>query len=209
MGYERVAVDINGITISIETGKMAKQANGASVVRIGNTMVLCTACGGSESEEGDFFPRTVEYIAKTYAAGRIPGGFVKREGKPSEKEILAARLIDRPIRPLFPHFYRNEVQVICTVISADETFDADVISITGASCALCLSDLPFYEPVAGVRVGMVEGKLKVFPSLEETENGQLDLVVAGTEDSIMMVEGGAFEISEETLIEALLLAHKE
>ncbi len=209
MTTHTVEADINGIKLSIETGRMAKQANGAAVARIGDTMVLATACSGAENTEDDFFPLTVEFLEKTYAAGRIPGGFVKREGRPSEKEILAARLIDRPIRPLFPHFYRNEVQVICTVISADETFDADVLGITAASCALCLSDMPFSDPVAGVRIGMVNGELKVFPSLSETETGALDMVVAGTENSIMMVEGGAFEISEEKLIEALLLAHKE
>jgi len=209
MSCHVVETDINGVKVSIETGRMAKQANGAAIARIGDTMVLATACNGQDSAEGDFFPLTVEYIAKTYAAGRIPGGFVKREGRPSEKEILAARLVDRPIRPLFPHFYRNEVQLICTVISADETYDSDVLAITAASCALCLSDMPFCDPVAGVRIGMVDGALKVFPSLEETETGALDMVVAGTESSIMMVEGGAFELSEDKLIEALLLAHEE
>lgn len=209
MSCHVVETDINGVKVSIETGRMAKQANGAAIARIGDTMVLVTACNGQDSTDGDFFPLTVEYIAKTYAAGRIPGGFVKREGRPSEKEILAARLVDRPIRPLFPHFYRNEVQVICTVISADETYDSDVLAITAASCALCLSDMPFKDPVAGVRIGMVDGVLKVFPSLEETETGALDMVVAGTESSIMMVEGGAYELSEEKLVEALLLAHEE
>ena len=209
MTCQTVEADISGIKVSIETGRMAKQANGASVVRIGDTMVLATACNGTENSDSDFFPLTVEFIAKTYAAGRIPGGFVKREGRPSEKEVLAARLVDRPIRPLFPHSYRNEVQVICTVISADVTFDADVLGITAASCALCLSDMPFSDPVAGVRIGMANGALKVFPSLEETESGALDMLVAGTESSIMMVEGGAFEIGEEKLVEALLLAHQE
>ncbi|MBN1575430.1 MAG: polyribonucleotide nucleotidyltransferase [Chitinispirillaceae bacterium] len=209
MTCHTVEIDISGTKISLETGRMAKQANGAAVARIGDTMVLATACNGTESSERDFFPLTVEFIAKTYAAGRIPGGFIKREGRPSEKEIIGARLVDRPIRPLFPDFYRNEVQVICTVVSADETYDADVMAINAASCALCLSDMPFSDPVAGVRIGMVNGELKVFPSLEETEAGALDIVVAGTESSIMMVEGGAFEISEEKLIEALLLAHQE
>jgi polyribonucleotide nucleotidyltransferase len=157
----------------------------------------------------DFFPLTVEYIEKTYAAGKIPGGFIKREGRPSEKEILAARLVDRPIRPLFPDDYRNEVQVICTVISADDVYNADIMAITAASTALCLSDMPFPEPVAAVRIGLIDGKLKIFPSLAETETGHLDLVVAGTESSIMMVEGGAWEIGEETIAEALLVAHEE
>jgi polyribonucleotide nucleotidyltransferase len=171
-------------------------------------MVLATACSGAESES-DFFPLSVDYVEKTYAAGKIPGGFIKREGRPSEKEILSARLVDRPIRPLFPKQYRNEVQIICTVISADDIYDADVMAITAASCALSISDIPFKEPVAGVRVGMVNGNLKVFPSLAETETGSLDMVVAGTEDSIMMVEGGASELPEEKLIEALALAHQE
>ena len=208
MTCRTVETEVNGIKISIETGRMAKQANGAAIARIGDTMLLATACSGPDNPDSSFFPLTVEYIAKTYAAGRIPGGFVKREGRPSEKEVLAARLVDRPIRPLFPHFYRNEVQVICTVISADETYDADVLAITAASCALCLSDMPFAEPVAGVRVGMVDGEPKIFPSLEETEAGTLDMIVAGTDSSIMMVEGGAYELTEEKLLEALLLAHE-
>lgn len=207
MTCHTVETDINGIKISLETGRMAKQANGSAIARFGDTMVLATACNGSDNPSSDFFPLTVEYIAKTYAAGRIPGGFVKREGRPSEKEILSARLIDRPIRPLFPDHYRAEVQLICTVISADDIHDSDVMAITAASCALCLSDMPFMEPVAGVRIGMVDGELKAFPSLAETESGALDLVVAGTESSIMMVEGGAFELSEEKLLEALRLAH--
>ena len=201
--------EVSGVQVSLETGRIARQAGGAVIARIGDTMVLATACNGSESENADFFPLSIEYIEKTYAAGKIPGGFIKREGRPSEKEILAARLVDRPIRPLFPKGYRNEVQVVCTVISADDIYDADVMAITAASCALCISDMPFREPVAAVRVGMVDGNFKVFPSLAETETGQLDLVVAGTENSIMMVEGGASEISEEKLIEALLLAHEE
>ncbi len=209
MTFHNIETEINGIKVSLETGRMAKQANGSAIARIGDTMVLATVCNGNENPDAGFFPLTVEYIAKTYAAGRIPGGFVKREGRPSEKEILAARLVDRPVRPLFPSGYRSEVQIICTVISADDTYDADVMAITAASCALCLSDLPFNEPVAGVRIGMVDGQLKVFPSLEETEAGLLDMVVAGTENSIMMVEGGAFELSEDKLLEALLLAHEE
>jgi len=201
--------EVADVKISIETGRIAKQAAGSTIARIGDTMILATACAGSESESGDFFPLSVEYVEKTYAAGKIPGGFIKREGKPSEKEILSARIVDRPIRPLFPKGYKREIQIVCTVISADDIHDADVLAITAASCALCLSDLPFKEPVAGVRIGMIDGKLKVFPTLAETEAGQLDMVVAGTESSIMMVEGGASELPEETLIEALLLAHEE
>lgn len=204
-----VETDIGGNKVSLETGRMARQANGAVIARIGDTMVLATACSGSENKDSDFFPLSVEYIAKTYASGRIPGGFIKREGRPSEKEILTARLIDRPIRPLFPKSYRNEVQIVCTVISADETFDADVLAINAASTALCISNMPFCEPVAGVRVGLVDGAFKAFPSLSETEAGALDLVIAGTESSIMMVEGGCYELSEEKIVEALLFAHEE
>jgi polyribonucleotide nucleotidyltransferase len=176
---------------------------------MGDTMVLVTACSGIEMTESDFFPLSVEYIEKTYAAGKIPGGYIKREGRPSEKEILSARLVDRPVRPLFPDGYRKEVQIVCTVISADEKHDADVLAITAASTALCLSDMPFKNPVAAVRVGLVDGQLKIFPTLAETESGELDMVVAGTEESIMMVEGGALELSEDKLLEAILLAHTE
>lgn len=209
MTCHTVETDIKGKKVSLETGRMAKQANGAVVARIGDTMVLASACNGKENPDADFFPLTVEYIAKTYAAGRIPGGFIKREGRPSEKEVLSARLVDRPIRPLFPDGYRTEVQIICTVISADEEYDSDVMAITAASCALCLSDMPFTEPVAAVRIGRIEDEFKVFPTLVETESGTLDMVVAGTENSIMMVEGGAFELTEEQLLEALLFAHEE
>ncbi len=207
MAYVQAESTVNGIPVSIETGRIAKQAGGSAVARIGDTMVLATACSGTPREGIDFFPLTVEFIAKTYAAGKIPGGFFKREGKPSSKEVLSARQIDRPIRPLFPEGYNDEVQVIATVISADDVYDADVMAVTAASTALCLSDMPFNEPVAAVRIGMVEGELKVFPNLEETESGLLDLVVAGTEHSIMMVEGGAFEISEEQLVDAIMMAH--
>lgn len=201
--------EVAGIKVSVETGRIARQANGSAIARIGDTMVLATACSGSDSDDADFFPLSVDYIEKTYAAGKIPGGFVKREGRPSEKEILAARIVDRPIRPLFPKGFRTEVQIVCTVISADDRYDADIIAITAASCALCLSDLPFKEPVAGVRIGMIDGQFKVFPQLAETETGSLDMVVAGTESSIMMVEGGASELSEDQMVEALMLAHEE
>lgn len=199
--------EISDIKVSLETGRIARQADGSVIARIGDTMVLATVCSGAEADS-DFFPLTVEYVEKTYAAGKIPGGFVKREGKPSEKEVLSARIVDRPIRPLFPKGYNTEVQIVCTVISADDNYDADVLAVTAASSALCISDLPFKEPVACVRIGMIDNNLKVFPSLAETEAGALDLVVAGTEDSIMMVEGGASELSEEKMIEALLLAHE-
>ena len=208
MGIQTVEAELEGIKISIETGRIARQAGGSVVIRIGDTMLLTTACSGSPREGIDFFPLTIEFIAKTYAAGKIPGGFFKREGKPSESEVLSARLVDRPIRPLFPVGYNNEVQIINTVISADEKFNADVMAINSASCALGLSDIPFLELIAGVRIGMVDNKLKVFPTIEETESGGFDLIVAGTEQSIMMVEGGAYEVAEEKVIEAIVFAHE-
>jgi len=209
MGYETVETEVSGLKVSIETGRMAKQANGSAIVRLGDSMVLVTACCAPSESDSDFFPLSVEYIEKTYAAGKIPGGYIKREGRPSEKEILSARIVDRPIRPLFPDGYRREVQIVCTVISADEKYDTDVLAVTAASTALCLSDMPFTEPVAAVRVGMADGKLKIFPTYAETESGELDMVVAGTAESIMMVEGGAMELSEDVLLDAILLAHAE
>lgn len=208
MSIQTVEAELDGIKIGIETGRIARQAGGSVVVRIGDTMILTTACSGQPREGIDFFPLTIEFIAKTYAAGKIPGGFFKREGRPSESEVLSARVVDRPIRPLFPEGYNNEVQIINTVISADEKFNADVMAINSASCALGLSDIPFLELIAGVRIGMVDEKLKVFPTIEETESGGFDLVVAGTEQSIMMVEGGAHEIAEEKVIEAIVFAHE-
>jgi polyribonucleotide nucleotidyltransferase len=209
MAYHKIEDTIGGVSVSLETGRIAKQANGAVIARIGDTMVLATACSGNIIENTDFFPLTVEYIAKNYAAGKIPGGYFKREGKPSEKEVLSARLVDRPLRPLFPKGLRTEIQIIASVISADETYDADVMAITGASCALCLSDIPFAEPVAAVRVGMVDGTLKVFPTLAEIETARLDLIVAGSETSIVMVEGNAGEVSEDVIVDAIGLAHEE
>lgn len=209
MAHIQTETEIAGVKFSLETGKLAKQASGSVVARMGDTMVLVTACHGRENPDSDFFPLSVEYVEKAYAAGKIPGGFIKREGKPSEKEVLAARIVDRPIRPLFPDGYNTEVQIVCTVISADDMYSADILAVTAASCALSLSDMPFKEPIAGVKIGMIDGQFKVFPSLAETENGELDMVVAGTESSIMMVEGGACELSEEQLLEALTLAHSE
>lgn len=208
MGHKIVEAEINGINISIETGKIAKQTAGSAIVRIGDTMLLTTACCGKAKDDIDFFPLTVEYIAKTYAAGKIPGGFFKREGKPSEDEILSARLVDRPIRPLFPENYFSEVQLVNTVISADEKYSADVMAITASSVALCISKMPFTTPVAGVRIGLIDGKFKVFPTFEEQTQSEIDLVVAGTEDSIMMVEGGAHEVKESVLVEAIMTAHE-
>ncbi len=209
MSYQKVDAIIGNVNVSLETGRLAKQAGGAAVARIGDTMVLSTACAGNELPNSDFFPLTVEFIAKTYAAGKIPGGYFRREGKPTEKEVLCARMIDRPVRPLFPKAYKNELQIINTVISADDTYDPDAMAITAASCALCLSDIPFLMPIAAVRVGSYDGKLKVFPTLAETEAGALSLIVAGSEDSIVMVEGNASEVKEDLIVDAIMLAHAE
>jgi polyribonucleotide nucleotidyltransferase len=196
--------------LSVETGRIAKQAHGSVVVRYGDTMVLVAAIGASSPREGiDFFPLTVEYREHNYAAGRIPGNYFRREGRPGEKEILTARMIDRPCRPLFTEGYRNETQVIASVISADDENDPDVLAITGASLALYLSDIPFPNPIAGVRVGLVDGRYLINPTYDEVRESRLNLVVAGTEEAIVMVEAGAKEVSEEIMVEALMLAHKE
>ena len=196
--------------LTVETGRVAKQADGAVIIRYGDTMVLVAAVGAREPREGiDFFPLTVEYREHNYAAGRIPGNYFRREGRPTEKEILTSRLIDRPCRPLFAEGYRNETQVAASVISADPENDPDVIAITGASCALYFSDIPFHNPIAGVRVGLLDGRYVINPTYEEIRHSRLNLVVAGTEEAIVMVEAGAKEVSEEIMIEALMLAHKE
>ncbi|MFL6283866.1 MAG: polyribonucleotide nucleotidyltransferase [Pyrinomonadaceae bacterium] len=196
--------------LSVETGRIAKQAHGSVVVRYGDTMVLVAAIGAGAPREGiDFFPLTVEYREHNYAAGRIPGNYFRREGRPGEKEILTARMIDRPCRPLFTEGYRNETQVIASVISADDENDPDVLAITGASLALYLSDIPFPNPIAGVRVGLVDGRYLINPTYDEVRESRLNLVVAGTEEAIVMVEAGAKEVSEEIMVEALMLAHKE
>jgi len=194
----------------IETGHIAKQANGAAMVRFGETVVLVAACQATKAREGiDFFPLTVDYREMTSAAGKYPGGFIKREGRPSEKEILTCRLIDRPMRPLFPDNYFNEVQVMASVLSADDKNDPDILAINAASAALVLSDIPFACPVGAVRIGLVEGDFIVNPTYDDREEAVLDLIVAATEEAIVMVEGGAKNIGEEKLLEALGLAHKE
>ena len=178
--------------LSVETGRVAKQAHGSVIVRYGDTMVLVAAVGAEKPREGiDFFPLTVEYREHNYAAGRIPGNYFRREGRPGEKEILTARMIDRPCRPLFTEGYRNETQVIASVISADDENDPDVLAITGASLALYLSDIPFPNPIAGVRVGLVDGRYLINPTYDEVRESRLNLVVAGTEEAIVMVEAGA------------------
>jgi polyribonucleotide nucleotidyltransferase len=206
-----VSLTVGNQEISFETGKLAKQADGAVVVRSGETMVLATAQGRMETREGaDFFPLTVDVEERMYAAGKIPGGFFKREGRPTERAILTARMIDRPIRPLWPKGFRNEVQVICTVLSADLVTPHDILCINGASAALMISPLPFAGPVGAVRMGKIDGKLVVNPTLQETEEeSTLDLIVVGTPDGLTMVEAGAEEIPEDELLEALELAHQE
>ncbi|MCZ7543394.1 MAG: polyribonucleotide nucleotidyltransferase, partial [Anaerolineae bacterium] len=195
--------------IRIETGKLAGQAGGAVVVRIGDTMILATATMSRLPREGiDFFPLTVDYEERLYAAGRIPGSFFRREGRPSEKAILIARVTDRPLRPLFDESLRHEVQIIITALSHDQEHEVDVEAIIGSSAALMISDVPWNGPVGAVRVGLIEGKLRVNPTIPEMEDSLLDLRVAGTRDAIIMVECGAHEVSEDTLVEALDLAHQ-
>src|SRR5213595_4296648 len=204
-----VQTDINGVPFSIETGKVARQADGAVVVRYGGTMVLATCVAAKAGKEAqDFFPLAVEYRERMYAGGRIPGGYFRREGAPSKKETLTSRLIDRPIRPLFPDGFRNEVQVICLVISGDQENDPDVLAINGASAALCLSGIPFDGPVGAVRVGQIDGSFVVNPTTEQRNVSTLELVIAGTEDAVLMVEAGAKEVPEETMLEAIAFGHE-
>ncbi len=203
-------VEIGGKILSIETGRYARQANGAVMVRYGDTMVLVSAVAETEAKEDrGFFPLQVEYRERTSAAGKIPGGFFKREARPTEKEILTARLIDRPIRPLFPKDFQNETQIISFVLSYDGENDPDVLGAIGASAALTISDIPFDGPMAEVRVGRIDGKYVVNPSHAEIDNSDMELIVAGTEDSIMMVEGESNEVSEEELLDALKFAESE
>ena len=208
--YLKESIKLGDGELTVETGKVAKQADGAVVVRFGETMLLVSAVSSLTPREGiDFFPLTVEYREATYAAGRIPGNYFRREGKPNEKETLTCRLIDRPCRPLFPEGYKNETQIIATVISADDANDPDVFAITGASCALYLSDIPFENPIAGIRIGIVDGKYVINPSYDQRRNSTLNLVVAGTEEAIVMVEAEANEVAENVMVEAMMLAHKE
>ncbi len=205
-----VGVTVGGKDITFESGKLAKQADGAVVVRSGETMVLATAQGRMEAREGaDFFPLTVDVEERMYAAGKIPGGFFKREGRPTERAILTARQIDRPIRPLWPKGFKNEVQVICTVLSADLVTAHDILCINGASAALMISALPFAGPVGAVRIGQADGEFVLNPSLPEIDESDLDLIVVGTKEGLTMVEAGADEIPEDLLLEALELAHTE
>ena len=205
---EQVELSIEDKKLTIQTGHLAKQAAGAVTLRLGDTVVLATACASDiPDEKRDFFPLTVDYRERAYAAGKIPGGFFKREGRPSEREVLCSRLVDRPIRPLFPEGYLNEVQVLLEVLSSDQENDSDVLGIIAASAALSISDIPFYTPIAGVRVALVDGKYLVFPTFTELETNSMNIVVAGTKENINMVEGGCREISESEMIKALTFAH--
>jgi len=204
----RIERSFAGRQYSLETGRLAKQAAGSALVRHGDTMVLAAITVSDKQSNLPFFPLTVEYREKTYAAGKFPGGFIKREGRPSDDEILAARLTDRSIRPLFPEGFKNEVQVFLYVISADQENDADVLALTAASAALAVSTVPWNGPIAGVRVGRVEGKWALNPTFAQLEQCDVDLVVAGSRDSLMMVEGGALEVGEEDMVEALAFAQR-
>src|SRR5450631_1005214 len=201
-------VAIGDKIIKFETGKLAKQAAGSVIVRIGDSVVLVTACRAAGERVGiDFLPLTVDYREYTYASGRIPGGFFKREGKPAEKEVLTCRCIDRPIRPLFPDGWRYETQIIALVLSADQENDTDVLAITGASVALALSEIPFEKTIASVRIGLVDGQFVVNPTFKQRKESKLDLVVAGSQDGLVMVEAGAKEVTEEQVVTALDTAH--
>ncbi|WLR53389.1 polyribonucleotide nucleotidyltransferase [Mesobacillus subterraneus] len=201
--------DWAGRKLTVEIGQLAKQANGAVLVRYGDTAVLSTATASKEPKNLDFFPLTVNYEERLYAVGKIPGGFIKREGRPSEKAILASRLIDRPIRPLFADGFRNDVQVISIVMSVDQNCSSEMAAMFGSSLALCVSDIPFEGPIAGVTVGRIDGKFVINPSVEETEKSDMHLVVAGTMDAINMVEAGADEVPEEVMLEAIMFGHDE
>ena len=209
LGTKEIKINLNGKVINIETGKIAKQSAGSIVVSCEGTIVLVTANSSKEPREGiDFFPLMVDYEEKFYAAGKIPGGFFKREGRPSKNAILTSRLIDRPLRPLFPKEYRNDVQVIATVLSYDQKNLPDVLAVIGASAALWISDIPFLGPIGAVRIGLVEKEFIVNPGPEELENSELDLIIAGTKDSIIMMEGGAKEVPEETVLKAIAIAQE-
>jgi polyribonucleotide nucleotidyltransferase len=205
----QVTVEVGGRTLTLETGKIAKQANGAVLARYGDTVVLVTACMDTKANDRDFLPLTVDYREYTYSAGKIPGGFFKREGRPSEREILTSRMIDRPLRPLFPEAWRNETQIVAMVLSADSENDPDMIGITAASAATFISDLPFTTPVAAVRVGLVDGKLVANPTTAEQKTSLLNIVVVATEQAIVMIEAGATEVSEDTVADALEFGHEQ
>lgn len=202
------SMQLGGRTLTIEAGKIAKQANGSVMVRYGDTAVVVAVTGTKVPREGvDFFPLTVDFEEKMYAVGKIPGGFIKREGRPSEAAILTSRLIDRPIRPMFPDGYHNDVQIVATAVSVDQDNPPDMAAMIGASCALSISDIPFDGPIAGVRIGLIDGEFIVNPNVEQTKISELSLGVAGTKDAILMVEAGAKEVSEEVMLDAIWFAH--
>ena len=208
--YLNESIKVGDRELIVESGRVAKQADGSVVIRYGETMVLVAAVSGRTAREGlDFFPLTVEYREAAFSAGRIPGNYFRREGRPNEKEVLTARMIDRPVRPLFPDGYRFETQIVGSVISADAENDPDVITMTGASCALYLSDIPFNNPIAGIRIGLIDGKYIINPTYDQRRESDLNLIVAGTEEAIVMVEAEAHEVAESIMVEALMLAHKE
>src|SRR5215470_20267701 len=207
---KKVELDFHGRPLSIEVGKLAKQADGAALVQYGETVVLVTAVADKEVRlNTDFFPLTVNYQEKTFAAGKIPGGFFKRAGRPSEKETLVSRLIDRPLRPLFVPGFVNETQVICTVLSHDLENDPDIVSMIGASAALTISGIPFLGPIGGARVAYIDGNYVLNPTLPEVPRSELDLVVAGTGEGVLMVESEAKELSEEVMLGAVTFGHRE
>ena len=206
----RFETTVGGRSLILATGRLAEQADGAVLVRYGDTIVLATAVGSDEPRVGvDFFPLTCDYEERLYAAGKIPGAFLRREGRPSEWAILTSRLTDRPLRPLFPKGYRNDVQVVVTSLSADQENEPDILSIIGASAALTISDIPFYGPVAAVRIGLIDDQFVVNPLASQIAQSKLDMKVAATRDAIMMVECGATQIPEARILEALRLAHQE
>jgi polyribonucleotide nucleotidyltransferase len=211
MGQEKqvFSIDLAGRKLTVEAGQLAKQANGAALIRYGDTAVLSTATASKEPKNVGFFPLTVNYEERLYAVGKIPGGFIKREGRPSEKAILASRLIDRPIRPLFAEGFRNEVQVVSIVMSVDQDCSSEVAAMFGSSLALSISDIPFEGPIAGVIVGRIDGEFIINPTVEQGEKSDIHLVVAGTKDAINMVEAGADEVPEEVMLEAIMFGHEE
>ena len=204
------SMELGGRTLTMEIGKIAKQANGAVLVRYGETAVVVAVTGTKEPREGvDFFPLTVDFEEKMYSVGKIPGGFIKREGRPSTNAILTSRLIDRPIRPMFPEGYHNDVQIVATAVSVDPDNAPDIPAMIGASCALSISDIPFEGPIAGVRIGLIDGQFIVCPTVAQAEVSELNLAVAGTKDAILMVEAGAKEVSEDTMLDAIWFAHDQ
>lgn len=210
MAKQEFHLDFCGRGITVETGEIAKQADGAVIVRYGDTVTLSTACASNQAKEGiDFFPLTVSFEEKLYSVGKIPGGFLRREGRPSEHATLTARMIDRPIRPLFAEGFRNEVQVVNTVLSVDQDYSPEMAAMFGASLALCISDIPFNGPIAGVKVGRVNGELICNPTVEQASASDIDLTVAGTSQALNMVEAGAKEVSEEDMLQALMFGHEQ